>query len=218
MGESDSSTAPQVVVFDDHRFVALAVVTLLGEIDVPTAAASSLEELRSLLRAGTPELVLCDLSLADADGFSVISELSRMTRVVVLSAEARPEGVHRALCAGAHGYLSKLVSPHELKTAVRSALDGLPVIDPESLRRLFEHLHTRPTTGDLTAREAEVAELLVAGRSNQEIADTIFVGVETVRTHMKNLYEKLGCTTRSQAVAILKSRSSGGMLLTSDES
>lgn len=201
---------PRVVVFDDHRFVATAVVSMLAESGVPAAAACTLDELRAILAEHTPEVVLCDLSLPDADGFSVATDLARRTRVVVLSADARPESVHRALTAGAQGYLSKLLEADDLRAAVLTALEGKPVLDTESLRRLLQHLQQATAHPELTARENEVAALLLEGCTNQEMADRLYLGVETVRTHLKNLYEKLGCSSRPQALDMLR-RSRDGL-------
>lgn len=195
--------APAVYVVDDHRFVADAVVQLLITRGYRAAAATTDSELAALMQTGVPSLLLCDLSMPDMDGFAVIERFHGQFPVVALTALDQPSDMLRAIQAGASGFVSKLVSSDRLGELVADALTGNVVMDEGSLGRLFHHLRESSAQA-LTAREAEVASLLVAGRTNQQIAAELYVGIETVRSHLRSVYEKLGVSTRSDAVAELR--------------
>ena len=128
-------------------------------------------------------------------------------RVIVLTSFAEDNMVQGALQAGAIGYLLKNVTVSELAAAIRSAYAGRMTLSSEATEALV-HSTTQPVVhGDeLTDREREVLALLVEGLSNQEIADKLFLGIGTVKFHVRNIYSKLGVDNRVAAVTLAMQR------------
>jgi DNA-binding NarL/FixJ family response regulator len=126
-------------------------------------------------------------------------------QAVVLSVHEDDEHVFRAVCAGAVGYLTKPVMPDKLLEAVEAAFAGGTPMSPHIARRVLEMFrqHAPPPHADydLTAREVDVLERLVAGNGYREIAEALFISVYTVRAHLRNIYDKLHVHSKSQAVS-----------------
>jgi DNA-binding NarL/FixJ family response regulator len=131
-------------------------------------------------------------------------------RVLMLTTFDLDEYVYDALRAGASGFLLKDVRPEQLADAVRAVAAGDALLAPTITRRLVEQYLRRPPPGtrtppgltSLTDRELEVLRLVARGRSNQQIASTLFLGESTVKTHLTHLFAKLGLRDRAQAVVL----------------
>lgn len=124
----------------------------------------------------------------------------------MLAREDDDHAALRALQAGASGYLSKEVELHALPRALAGLLDGEAAVSRRLARRLIEAFRNpppelRPIRGPLTAREWEIVELLTPGRSTDDIADTLVISSETVRSHVKSIMRKLGVHSRRDAQA-----------------
>jgi two-component system, NarL family, response regulator LiaR len=192
-----------IAIVDDHRVVARSLKAYLESFEdlEVIGIASSGEELLEHLREWHPQIVLQDLLLAGGiDGVETtrrIMEASRSTRVIALTAstdEARMMGVLRA---GAAGYVRKDAEPEVLLAAVRAVARGKTYIDPTIARAVLNAADPRE---DLTSRETEVLRHLALGRSNKEIAATLSIGEETVKTHVANILSKLAVENRAQAI------------------
>jgi two-component system NarL family response regulator len=196
-----------VLLADDHAVVRLGLralidnqpdLTVVGEAeDGPTAVARFL--------ATRPDVGLIDLVLPGMDGAAVCGAIRReapKARLLILSGSAPSESVHRALKAGAMGYVLKESSPQVLLRAIRDVLDGRRVVPPEVAASLAERAYQT----DLSPREHEVLTLLVAGLSNKGIADRLSVSEATVKTHLTNILQKLGVEDRMQAALAAVSR------------
>jgi two-component system NarL family response regulator len=146
-----------------------------------------------------PQLVIMDLQLGSSSGLDVTTQLCRDhpdARVLVFSSFARDEDVHRAIRAGALGYLQKSAPRDELLQAVRIVAKGKRFLPPDIAQRLAERLgKPEPST-----RELEVLALIAKGRSNKEIATALGVSDETVKTHVSNVMQKLNAQDRAHAV------------------
>jgi DNA-binding NarL/FixJ family response regulator len=144
------------------------------------------------------------------DGLEATREIIRSrldSRVLVLTTFELDEYVYEALHSGASGFLLKRVPPAELIEAVRIVASGESLVFPVMTRRLIErYAGVRPSPqearrlDELTEREREVLRLIARGRSNAEIADELYVGAETVKSHVKAVLLKLGVRDRTQAV------------------
>jgi DNA-binding NarL/FixJ family response regulator len=189
-----------IALVDDHRVVSRSLKAYLEsfpDLSVVGIAASG-EELLGHLAEWNPQIVLQDLLLPGGmngiDTTRRILERTPGVRVIALTAstdEARMMGVLRA---GASGYVGKDAEPEILLAAVRAVARGKTYIDPSVGARLL-----RVAPHDLTARETEVLRHLALGRSNREIAATLGVGEETVKTHVTHLLAKLQVVNRAQA-------------------
>lgn len=204
----------RVVVADDQTVVRDGLVMLLGllpEVTVVGAASDGAEAV-SLVAEHDPDIVLMDLRMPRVDGVEATGRIRAehpRTQVVVLTTYADDESVFGALQAGARGYLTKDASAEEIASAIATVHRGEALLDPAVQRRLVESLAEGPSASasgrrdlpaGLTPREAEVLGLIAAGRSNAEIAADLYVSQATVKTHVNNLFAKIGARDRAQAV------------------
>ena len=210
--EAQSGPAP-VVEADDQTVVREGNVMLLGlhpGIEVVGAAGDG-DQAVKLVAELAPDVVLMDLRMPRCDGVEATRRIRSEypgTQVVVLTTYADDESLFPALKAGARGYLTKDAGGDEIVRAVHSVLSGDAGLSPSVQRRLLEHLSApEPEPADpveppdgLTTREMEVLLLIAEGISNHEISRRLHVSTATVKTHINNMFAKLGIKDRAQAV------------------
>ncbi len=218
-GSGDSQAPVRVLVVDDLRVVREGLLMLLGLLDTVTvvgAAADGLEAI-DLITADPPDVVLMDLNMPRLDGIETTRRLSAShphVPVVVLTTFTDDERVFAALQSGARGFLTKDAGAAEIESAILSAARGQASLDPDVQRRLLDALRSGAAFGvpgparlprtphdELTAREAEVVQLVAAGHSNSEIAAALYVSTATVKTHINHIFAKTGLRDRAQLVA-----------------
>lgn len=156
-----------------------------------------------------PDLVLMDVDLpgiSGIEGVLKIKELLPQIHVVMLTVHEDDDTVFQSLCAGAIGYLVKGLSPIQLLDAVREAYLGGSPMSPAIARKVVRSLHTNHNS-PLSQRETEVLKMLCEGENYRTIAGALFVSTNTVKAHIKNIYEKLHVHNRAEAVGrALKNR------------
>jgi DNA-binding NarL/FixJ family response regulator len=213
-----SDAAIGVLIVDDDVLTRVGLRTILDaepDIEVVAEAADG-RTAHELAEELTPDVVLMDVRMRPMDGVEATQRImgSRngreqdRPRVIVLTTFDHDEYVFGALRAGASGFLLKRIRAEELVEAVRVVADGEALLTPEVTRRLVADFTNRPgaSTGAvedvdrLTPREREVLVLIACGLSNREIASWLTVSVETVKTHVKRIFTKLGLRDRAQAV------------------
>ena len=194
----------RVLIVDDHELLRAGLrsrlehesgIAVVGEAD-------SAERAVVMARALQPDLILLDLLLPRKNGFDAIPELAGVapeTKVLVISSQAAPSAVRRALSAGASGYLPKRSSERELLTAIRTVAGGAGYVDPDLGARLVVP-NGSPALDPLSERERDIVHLLALGYTNQEIAKKLFISVRTVDTHRANVMRKLRLETRAELV------------------
>jgi DNA-binding NarL/FixJ family response regulator len=206
----------RVLVADDQAIVRDGLVTVLGlsgEVEVVGQAADG-EEVVRLASALAPDVVLMDLRMPVQGGAEATARIVADrpgTRVLVLTTYADDDSIAGALRAGAIGYLTKDAGRRELLAAVRAAAEGQAVFDAAVGARLAAGFApARPAERPmrdrfpaLTAREAEVLELVARGAANPEIAAALFVSTSTVKSYVNTILAKLGVTSRAQAIALV---------------
>ena len=198
----------RVLIADDHPVVRQGLRTFLGiqeDIEVVGEAADGTEVLKAVEDLD-PDVVLLDLKMPGMDGQTALAELQSRrvrARVLVLTSMTERGHVLPAVRAGAAGYLYKDVDPQALVQAIRAVHDGHVLLHPEAADAVL-----RAGQGDdarereletLTEREREVLIEIAHGRSNREIARALVVSEKTVKTHVSNLFTKLGVQDRTQA-------------------
>jgi DNA-binding NarL/FixJ family response regulator len=205
----------RVVVADDQALVRGGFRLILQtqpDIEVVGEAADGREAV-ARTREQRPDVVLMDIRMPGMDGLEATRRLmttQNPPRVLMLTTFDLDEYVYDALRAGASGFLLKDVRPEQLADAVRAVAAGDTLLAPAITRRLVEQYLRRPPPGartplglgELTDRELDVLRLVARGRSNQQIADTLFLGESTVKTHLTHLFAKLGLRDRAQAVVL----------------
>ena len=196
-----------VLIADDHEVVRKGLLSLFADSAVRICGEASTEdEAVRQARKLKPDVVLLDVRFGDADGLDVVKRIrsaAPATKVVMLSAFDNPTYVARAVAAGAHDYLLKTISRADLIAAVTSAAAGEHATRAGELRRMAGQMSRRDKQAvagvPLTPRETQVLRLVAMGLSNQEIADSLEISIETVKEHVQNLLRKLGLGDRTQA-------------------
>jgi DNA-binding NarL/FixJ family response regulator len=184
--------------------------SLQGNDLVVVAEAANGHEVTELVGFYRPDAVVMDAGLPELGGIEttrIIHDRSPSTYIVLIANAMDDTMGLRALRAGAAGYLSKEVDPEVLPRVLRGAVEGEAAISRRLAMSLIESYRRaphggsgfRPVRSALTDREWEVLDLLSAGAKTEEIARTLVLSTETVRSHLKNLYRKLGVSSREQA-------------------
>jgi DNA-binding NarL/FixJ family response regulator len=192
----------RVLLVDDHFLVRIGLTALLQRTkrcEVVAEAGTGAEALKQFVRHH-PDVTLLDRRLPDVQGEMVVARLRQedpKARVIMLSIDEGEDDVHRALKAGASGYLSKSVSGAELLIAIEAALKG-DVYVAEALR---DRLESRQRRQELSSRELDVLRQVIEGRANKEIAVALGLSTATVKFHVGRILRKLGVEDRAQAMA-----------------
>jgi two-component system NarL family response regulator len=197
-----SKTNPiRILIVDDHPVVCEGLVALIERQEDMTVVgeAKNGREAIDLFRRFTPDVTFIDLRMPDGDGVMAINGIREQVpnaRVIVLTIYDTDEDVYRGLRAGAKAYLLKYTSSQEILDTIRAVHAGQTRIPPDIAAKLAE----RMTGPELTNRELDVLRLLMAGKSNKQIAAALFISEGTVKTHVNNILGKLGASDRTQAV------------------
>ena len=198
-----------VLICDDHRIVREGLRTFVAGVPgvdrVETAASG--EEVLARYPHEQPDLVLMDVRMPGLGGLEATRRLVAAhpdAKVLMLTAADDRDQVATAVSHGARGYLLKDVSQEELCAAVAHALDGEDLVEP-SLRRALagrEAARVAPSGGQLTQRELQVLTGMSQGKSNAQIGRELYLSEDTIKTHARRLFRKLGAKDRAEAVAI----------------
>jgi DNA-binding NarL/FixJ family response regulator len=210
---TDASPDPRlrVVVVDDQALMRTGFRMILESADIEVVAeAGNGRDAIAVVASTNPDVVLMDIRMPDLDGVEAtrhITESGSTSRVLILTTFDLDEYVYGALRAGAAGFLLKDTPPEKLIDAVRVVAAGEALLAPSVTRRLVEEFaattsNATPVAGldQLTERETEVLQAMARGLSNAEIAEVLFVGETTVKTHVGRVLMKLGVRDRVQAV------------------
>jgi DNA-binding NarL/FixJ family response regulator len=194
----------RVLLVDDHELLRAGLrsrlerepgIAIVGEADTAERGVLMARKLQ-------PDLILLDLLLPRKSGADVIPELADVApeaKVLVVSSQAAPSSVRRALSAGASGYLPKRSSDRELVTAIRLLADGSGYVEPDLGAKLVTP--GGPSALEpLSERERDIVQLLALGYTNQEIGKRLFISVRTVDTHRAHIMRKLQLETRAELV------------------
>jgi DNA-binding NarL/FixJ family response regulator len=192
---------------DDHPIVRAGLAAVIGEESDLTFVGEARDGAQAvaLFRAQQPDVTLMDLRMPVLDGVGAIRAIRSEfpdARIVALTTYEGDTDIHRALAAGAVGYLLKDMLPTEVIDAIRAVHRGQRVIPPVVAGRLAEYT---PRV-ELTEREREVLEYVARGFSNKDIARAIGRTDETVKIHLKSVFVKLGAADRTEAVTVALQR------------
>jgi DNA-binding NarL/FixJ family response regulator len=208
----------RVLLVDDHAVMRAGFRMILeaaGDIAVVGEASTGVEAVTAA-SALVPDVVCMDVQMPDMDGLEatrrIVADPAVSSAVVVVTTFDRDDYLFAALSAGASGFLLKNAGPEELVSAVRVAAAGDALLAPEVTRRVIARFadgeasapppSARVPDGmpELTEREREVLRLIAQALSNAEIAERLYIGEATVKTHVSNVLQKLGARDRVAAV------------------
>ena len=206
-------TMGKITVFlaEDHAVVREGLAELIrreADMEVVGEAGDGEDTVRQVQQL-KPDIVLMDIAMPGVNGVEATRQIKAsvpQTRVLVLTAYDNPEFVTAAIDAGAAGYLLKNVRRKELTTAIRSAYEGESVLHPSVAKAIFAKMHTplgRLSTEKpdvLSEREFQVLQKGAEGLSNKQIATILSIGPRTVQTHWRNIFDKLGVYSRTEAI------------------
>lgn len=212
----EAPTNPQrLVLVDDHEMVLQGLGAMLGhfprEVEIVGQATNASAAL-ALVAEQEPDVVLCDVRIGRESGLDLCRQITTQhpgTKVVLLTVYDDEHYLYQALRVGASGYILKRIDGQELVHHLRLVREGETVVDPALAGRVALSA-ARLSAGEfwsgahlgLTQRESEVLELLVSGHSNKGVAGKLVVSEDTVKTHIRGLYRKLGVSDRSGAIAV----------------
>ncbi|EKF6165773.1 response regulator transcription factor [Staphylococcus pseudintermedius] len=197
---------PKIALVDDHFIVRQGLEFLLStqpQIEV----VGSFGEGQALLDALAtdqiePELILVDLVMPEMNGITLIQKLKEQhtgIKILVLTSYVDEEHVMSAMQAGADGYEMKDVDPEALMISIETVLQGDKVIHKDA-QQVMDTVITKPhMLNKLSKRETEVLKEMAKGKTNKEIAETLFVSEKTIKTHVSHIFSKLEVTDRTQA-------------------
>ena len=198
----------RVVFVDDHEMVRIGVSAYLSaqpDIKVVGEAADGKKGVELALEL-RPDIILMDLVMKEMDGIEATKQITEKwpeAKVIIVTSFLDDEKVYPALEAGATSYMLKTSKADEIANAVRATYHGQSVLEPEvtgkmmvKMRQKQKHLPHE----ELTSREMEILMLMAEGKTNQDIADELYIALKTVKTHVSNILSKLNVQDRTQAV------------------
>jgi DNA-binding NarL/FixJ family response regulator len=198
-------TPIRLLIADDHSIVRQGLSMFLGvdpEIEIIAEARDGAEAYNLALQL-RPDVVLMDLLMPVMDGISATAAIRRElpeTEVLALTSVLEDGSVIEAVRAGAIGYLLKDTEANELRQAIKSAAAGQVQLSPQVAARLLQEVRTPDQNHPkFTERELNVLRLLAEGKSNKEIAQSLNIGEQTVKTHVSHILNKLGVPSRTLA-------------------
>jgi DNA-binding NarL/FixJ family response regulator len=209
-------TPIRIVVVDDHAVLRDGIITILNEqpdfevVGEAGSVAGALETVSDTV----PDLILMDYGLPDGTGLEATKEIKArlpQINIVLLTVHEEDDLLFEAVRSGASGYLLKNISAKAMLAKLRGLSQGDTAFLPDQTKRIFsEFAKTATPTDDdspqLTDRELEVLQLIVLGKSNQEIGATLHISVHTVKNHVHHILDKLQVANRRQAAEVAVKR------------
>ncbi len=208
MGDS----ATRVLIVDDHRLILEGLQYLLEKEGMEIVGrATTGRQAMEMARTCEPDVVLLDIRMPDIDGLEALSAIKSSkpdAAVIILTSYRNPEYFYRAIASGAAGFLMKEGAPSQITHAIRTVLAGESIIDRQVLRDSLKALSAttkRTSSADnldipsLTEQEIRILTMIAEGLTNSDIAEVLTVSKNTVKTHVRNIFVKLGVSDRTQA-------------------
>ena len=197
----------RVLSVDDHPLLRQGIAALVGaqpDMELVSQAATGDEGVREF-REKRPDVTLLDLRMPVMEGVEVVRKIRERdprARVIILTTYDTDDEISQALKAGAKAYVLKDISAEGLVGCIRDVLAGKSYLAPAAAAKLAEGV----TRVQLTPREMATLRLLADGKANKEIANELDISERTVKTHLAHLFEKLGVTSRTEAIKVATRR------------
>lgn len=208
--------ALRVLVVDDHALFRRGIVTVLAHQDNINVVGEAVDGLEAIAKAEelAPDVILMDLNMPQCSGLEATQALQAkalQAKILVLTVSDNEADLFAAIKFGATGYILKNTEPEELVQAIYHIAQGGVIISPVMATKLLAEFRDASTGArtestnnekdNMSPREDEVLQLVAQGATNKEIADSLFISENTVKTHLRNIMDKLHLANRSQAAA-----------------
>ncbi len=200
-----------VVLVEDHALTRAGLRTALnasGDLSVVAEADDGPSGL-ALIEAHQPDVAVVDIGLPGMDGIELTRRarlVAPRTRIAILTVQDLETEILAALAAGADAYSLKTSPPERIVAAIRTAADGGAYFDPQIAHVVMGKIGTTRPSSDaaspLTPRETEILRMIADGRGNAEIAAALYIGLGTVKGHIRDILEKLAASDRTQAAVL----------------
>jgi DNA-binding NarL/FixJ family response regulator len=198
----------RVVIIEDDNTIREAYTFLINEVEgyAVVNSYSSAEQALRTIKQDDPHIVLLDVELPGMNGLEALPKIKSLVAdvfIIMLTVYDQEHIVFEALGKGASGYLTKNVSPSKIIEALGEVMDGGGPMSA-NIARMVVHSFQRNSDTPLTKRETEILEQIAAGKTRSRIAAEMFIDLETVKSHLKNIYSKLDVHSRADAIKTAK--------------
>jgi DNA-binding NarL/FixJ family response regulator len=199
-------TPIRIVVVDDHALFRAGLISLLSQMpgfEIVGQGGNGLEAIE-IVGQTNPDILLLDVNMPAMNGVETVKALRQKTacRILMLTISKQQEDLLGAIRAGADGYLLKNAEPEELRKAILLTLEGKATLSPEVTSQILGVLRQPKTNLEISRREKEVLQGLAQGKTNSQIAAELVISGNTVKTHVRNIMEKLGASNRAETVRL----------------
>ncbi|WP_299136908.1 response regulator transcription factor [uncultured Tenacibaculum sp.] len=192
-----------IIIIEDHESILESFKEIINSSDkfkVTGAFLSGEKAIEFINNKNSADIMLVDIQLGGINGIETIKEIKKKNPSIlpiIISVHENSKFIFDALCAGAVGYLNKNISPKELITALEQTCSGGAPMSSNIARKVVESFQL-PHEKELSERENEVLTLLSKGKSYASIADELFLSINTIKTHTRNIYEKLQVNSKKE--------------------
>jgi DNA-binding NarL/FixJ family response regulator len=196
----------KIIIVEDDEIIRESFISLINDSTkyFCLAGYEYCEDALKHFEEDNPDIVLMDIELPGISGIEGIKKIKKIkpeTDILVVTVHSEDEKVFEALCTGANGYLVKNISPKKLIDSLEEVCRGGAPMSTDIARKVIQSFHHN-LQSPLSPRETEVLQLLAKGKSYTMIAGELFIDKETVRTHIKNIYQKLNVNSKAAAIEI----------------
>jgi len=207
----DEKTSIKVLIVDDSKLTIVGLKTTLRQFDDIEIIGEANDGVIAIemTQKHNPDIILMDIGMPLMDGIKATKEIKKSgssAKIIMLTSHETEQDVLDALSAGANSYCMKDVDPEVLVSVVKSTYNGASWLDPRIARIVLDKFVNKfgkfmktDTTSELTEREVGVLSLIAKGFSNQQISENLYISLNTVKTHIKNIFQKLEVEDRTQA-------------------
>jgi two-component system nitrate/nitrite response regulator NarL len=198
-----------LVVIDDHALFRRGLISLLQEMQdfIVIGEASNGRDALQVIEETRPEVVLLDINMPIMNGIEALGEIHKSNpaqKVLMLTISQDDEDLIAAIMGGANGYILKNTEPESLRSTILQVVSGNSVLSPEVTAKVLHAVRRSQSDrnrGLLSDREVEVLGCLARGQTTAQIAETLFISENTVKTHIRHILEKMEVNNRAEAVA-----------------
>ncbi len=201
----------KIMLVDDHEVVRVGLAALLrrrGDFEIVAEASAADEAVEKAVQT-RPDVVIMDIRMSGGSGTEAcrrIREVSPQSKVIMLTSFADDNAVIESIIAGASGYVLKEIGSDAIIDAIERVSRGESLLDPAVTEKVFAHMRNQASgkgglQDTLTEQEKKILSLIGLGKTNREIAETIFLSEKTVRNYVSNIFAKLNLNNRAEAAA-----------------